>query len=284
MLQNTTTYNQNGELFYKQGRPHFFTKACVTLCLVRYKRNNAGAEFSVEFTKLSRAFQFPGKKSLHSEDMALSEIMRTEWTHGCAAITVELYSSFSPCEECCTLLQDFIKQRPRCRVFVAFTCVYRGGDRRHSCALQKLNGCSNVQLLDIFTAKEWRLLRDRQQLFLSPVAFHVTLMWDCYWRRKLIEILTISPQMAVNTGMVLGTVEPQTSDITTDGVSPSRRGLPDITDHYNFGYVATEDELKVMDDLVKDAMRREDRKHLILSVSLTVAIVAFFIYVLIHLV
>jgi hypothetical protein len=105
-----------------------------------------------------------------------------------------------------------MKQRPQCRVFIAFTCVYRGGDHRHSCALRKLHGCSNVQLLDIFTVKEWRLLRDRQLLFLSPMAFHITLMWDCYWRRKLMKILIIRSQMAVDsteTQMFLGVAEPQ---------------------------------------------------------------------------
>lgn len=90
--------------------------------------------------------------------------------------------------------------------------------------------------------------------------------------------------MAIGTGMILGVLEPQMEaafDITTDGVCPSRRG---ITDQYDVTYVPTEDELKAMDDLVKDAIRREDRKQLLLLVSVTVAIIALFIYVLINLI
>jgi hypothetical protein len=82
MLQDTTTYNYNGELFFKQGRPHFFTKACVTLCLVKYKNKNSGVEFSEEFTKHSSSFQFSRMKSIHAEDMAISEVIKTEWTLG----------------------------------------------------------------------------------------------------------------------------------------------------------------------------------------------------------
>jgi hypothetical protein len=45
-----------------------------------------------------------------------------------------------------------------------------------------------------------------------------------------------------------------------------------------------QEELKTMDDLVKKAISREDRKQLLLSVSITVAIIVFFIYVLTHLI
>jgi hypothetical protein len=41
-----------------------------------------------------------------------------------------------------------------------------------------------------------------------------------------------------------------------------------------------QEELEAMDDMIKEAARREDRKRIILSV--TVAIMAFFIYVLIR--
>jgi hypothetical protein len=90
--------------------------------------------------------------------------------------------------------------------------VYRGGDHKHSSALRKLSGCSNVHLLDIFTVREWHLLRNRRLLFLSPVAFKIMLMWDCYWRRELKKIITIAPEMDVNatgTAMFLGDVVPQ---------------------------------------------------------------------------
>jgi hypothetical protein len=79
---DTTTYDDNGELFYKQGRPEFFFKACVTLCLVTYRLNNYVAEFTEEFIKRSRSFMFPSKKSLHAEDMALKEIKMNERIQG----------------------------------------------------------------------------------------------------------------------------------------------------------------------------------------------------------
>jgi hypothetical protein len=74
---DTTTYNGDGKLFYKQGRPIFF-KACVTLCLVTYRRNNSVAEFTKEFIKRSGSFKFPRKKRLHTEDKALNQIKITE--------------------------------------------------------------------------------------------------------------------------------------------------------------------------------------------------------------
>jgi hypothetical protein len=48
-------------------------------------------------------------------------------------------------------------------------------------------------------------------------------------------------------------------------------------------YLFFQDELKAMDDMIKEATRREERKHRLLSVFITVSI-AFFIYVLIHLI
>jgi hypothetical protein len=45
-----------------------------------------------------------------------------------------------------------------------------------------------------------------------------------------------------------------------------------------------QDELEAMDDMIKEAARRENRKCIILSVSVTIAIIAFFIYVLIRLI
>jgi hypothetical protein len=80
MFEDTTTYNDDGELFYKQGRPIFLFKACVTLCLVTYRHNNTVAEFTEEFIKRSSSFIFPRIKSLHTEDMALNEIKMTERT------------------------------------------------------------------------------------------------------------------------------------------------------------------------------------------------------------
>jgi hypothetical protein len=111
---------------------------------------------------------------------------------------VELYSSFSPCNDCCAVLREFIEHRPQCKVHIVFTCLYHSRVRRHSDALRSLDGYSNVQRLDIFTVKEWRLLRDRNILFLSPEAFHITIQWDCYWRRELLNILGILPRNIQN--------------------------------------------------------------------------------------
>jgi hypothetical protein len=83
------------------------------------------------------------------------------------------------------VLQEFIEHHLQCKVHIVFTCLYRKTDSRHSDALRSLDGYSNVQRLGIFTRKEWRMLRDRNILILSPEAFHITILWDCYWRREL---------------------------------------------------------------------------------------------------
>jgi hypothetical protein len=80
MFKDTTTYNGDGELFYKQGRPKFRFKACVTLCLVTYRHNNSVAEFTEEFIKRSRSFMFSRRKNLHTEQNALNKIKMTERT------------------------------------------------------------------------------------------------------------------------------------------------------------------------------------------------------------
>jgi hypothetical protein len=123
---------------------------------------------------------------------------------------VELYSSFSPCKDCCALLREFIEDHPQCKVHIVFTCLYKETDSRHSDALRSLDGYSNVQRLGIFTRKEWRMLRDRNILFLSPEAFYNTILWDCYWRRELMKIVGTLPvntrdNLIVNTGIALTT-------------------------------------------------------------------------------
>jgi hypothetical protein len=121
------------------------------------------------------------------------------------AIRVELYSSFSPSSDCCAVLREFIEHRPQRKLHIVLTCLYHSEDSRHSDALRSLDGYSNVQRLDIFTEKEWCLLRDRNILFLSPEAFHITIQWDCYWRRELLNILGILPwntQNALANGML----------------------------------------------------------------------------------
>jgi hypothetical protein len=82
MSEDTTTYDGDGELFYKQGRPEFPFKGCVTLCFVTYKYNNSVDEFTKKFITRSSFSRFFRKKSSHAEDKALNEIKMTERTHG----------------------------------------------------------------------------------------------------------------------------------------------------------------------------------------------------------
>ena len=74
---------------------------------------------------------------------------------------------------------------------MAFTCLYRKYDDRHTSALRKLNYLSNVLLLDIFTVKEWQLLVDRHLIYLTPVGLWVMEFWDAYWREELKKIMII---------------------------------------------------------------------------------------------
>jgi hypothetical protein len=76
----TTVYDYDGQLFYKQGRPDFIAKACVTLCLVTYRHNNYVAVFTEEFIKRSNSFVFPMTKGEHSEVQVLNKIKMTEQT------------------------------------------------------------------------------------------------------------------------------------------------------------------------------------------------------------
>jgi len=113
------------------------------------------------------------------------------------AVSVELYSSFSPCVACCALIELFIQQRPHCKVHMAFTCLYRIYDDRHASALRKLNDLSNVLLLDIFTVREWQLLLDKHLIYLTPVGLRAMKIWDAYWREELKKIMII-PEKPLN--------------------------------------------------------------------------------------
>lgn len=110
------------------------------------------------------------------------------------AVRVELYSSFSPCKECCTLIEQFIQKRPHCKFHIAFTCVYRTNDDGQASALRKLNDLGNVLLLDIFTVKEWQLMLDRNLIYLTPMGLRGMEIWDAYWREELKKIITIIPE------------------------------------------------------------------------------------------
>lgn len=110
------------------------------------------------------------------------------------AVSVKLHSSFSPCKDCCSLLQHFTTQRPQCEVQIIFTCVYLANKGENNDALRKLNDLRNVRLIDIFTAREWRLLQNAGFLFLSPEELECMKAWDCYWREKLKKIINIAPR------------------------------------------------------------------------------------------
>jgi hypothetical protein len=81
---------------------------------------------------------------------------------------------------------------------MAFTCLYRTYDDRHASALRKLNDLINVLLLDIFTEREWKLLVDRNLIYLSPAGLRGMQLWDDYWREELKKILTIVPEMPLH--------------------------------------------------------------------------------------
>jgi hypothetical protein len=87
-------------------------------------------------------------------------------------------------------IRRFLYYRPQCTLHIAFTCLYRRNEEKHSSGLRALNKHHNVRLLDIFTDKEWRLLEDRGFFLLSPHGRNVMREWDAYWRQKLIEIVT----------------------------------------------------------------------------------------------
>lgn len=78
MLRNSTIYNRYGECFFRQGRPDFYMKQCVTFCVVVFQHNICKDQFCNEFVKRSIPLQFYTMKSLHAEDMALREIQLTE--------------------------------------------------------------------------------------------------------------------------------------------------------------------------------------------------------------
>jgi hypothetical protein len=105
------------------------------------------------------------------------------------AIQVDIYSSFSPCNECCELITDFAETHPGCSISIALSCVYRHREEVHCAALRALHLKGVLSRLDVFGAEEWRLLESRGLLSLSPYAWWNMWRWDLYWRDILTAIL-----------------------------------------------------------------------------------------------
>lgn len=106
------------------------------------------------------------------------------------AIRIEFYASYSPCNKCCKLIEEFLRSRPRCEFCIAFTCVYRHDVEKNRSALRGLNYHGSVSKLDVFRRKEWSILQDNGLLALTRKERKEMKKWDHYWREKLEEILT----------------------------------------------------------------------------------------------
>lgn len=106
------------------------------------------------------------------------------------AIRIEFYASYSPCNKCCKLIEEFLRRRPRCEFSIAFTCVYQHDVEQNRSALRGLNCHGSVSKLDVFRRKDWSILQDNGLLALTPKERKEMKKWDFYWRQKLEEILT----------------------------------------------------------------------------------------------
>jgi hypothetical protein len=100
-----------------------------------------------------------------------------------------MYISFSPCNNCCGRIADFIAKHPGCCVRIAFSCLYRYLEETHCEALRKLKLNQEITRLDVFKAADWRLLERRGHLHLSPYAWWNMDRWDGIWRDRLTAIL-----------------------------------------------------------------------------------------------
>jgi hypothetical protein len=105
------------------------------------------------------------------------------------AVKVELFSSYSPCNKCCKLIEQFLYLRPQCKISIAFTCVYRDHDEQHCSALSGLCKNASVIRLDVFREEEWEVLQDLQLVDLTPEQYILMRRWDEYWRNILNDVL-----------------------------------------------------------------------------------------------
>jgi len=186
---DSTLSNYYGWFYLSAGRSSFYTKGCVIFCIANFKlRNSTYVTREFYCTNISVPPHCP--RNIHSEAVALSEVEKIEKAEHCRAVSVQLYSSFSPCGKCCQMIRRFLDHRPQCTLYIAFTCLYRSSEDINRFGLQALNKHHNVRLLDVFTDKEWRLLEDRGCFMLSPITWAKMNEWDAYWRKKLIDIVT----------------------------------------------------------------------------------------------
>lgn len=111
---------------------------------------------------------------------------------------MEIFSSFSPCDKCCELVTGFAETHPGCSVSLAFSCVYRHGEEAHCAALRRLHQNGVLSRLDVFRAAEWRLLKSRGLLSLSPYAWWNMREWDFIWRDRLMAILSPVREVRLN--------------------------------------------------------------------------------------
>ena len=105
------------------------------------------------------------------------------------AVRIELYSSYSPCNKCCKLIQDFLHRRPECQISIAFTCVFLHYEPRHSSALVELCKHDSVIRMDVFRKQEWETLQNMELVALTPQQQQEMRVWDEYWRNILDGIL-----------------------------------------------------------------------------------------------
>ena len=102
---------------------------------------------------------------------------------------MELYSSYSPCINCCKLIEQFLHLRPQCKISITFTCVYKDYDQQHRSALSGLWKNPSVIRLDVFREEEWKVLQDNELVDLTPEQYILMRYWDEYWRNILDDIL-----------------------------------------------------------------------------------------------
>jgi len=105
------------------------------------------------------------------------------------AVTVELFSSYSPCVKCCQLIEQFLYLRPQCKISIAFTCVYRDNDQQHRSALRGLCKSTSLIRLDVFREEDWEVLQDMELVILTTEQYILMRLWDEYWRNILDDIL-----------------------------------------------------------------------------------------------
>ena len=102
---------------------------------------------------------------------------------------MELYSSYSPCINCCKLIEQFVHLRPQCKISITFTCVYLHYDQQHRSALRGLCKNASVIRLDVFREEEWEVLQNMELVDLTPEQYILMRHYDEFWRNILYGVL-----------------------------------------------------------------------------------------------